>query len=50
VLLVTKYLLQAVQGTVAPLLLWLRVVLLERAKRGEEPLRVLKIFHSFLDF
>ncbi len=39
-----------VKGTVAPVWVWLQVIWLERAKIGEEPLSVFKIFHSFFDF
>jgi hypothetical protein len=39
-----------VKGTVAPVWVWLQVVWLKRAKIGEEPLSVQKIFHSFFDF
>jgi hypothetical protein len=38
------------KGTVAPVGVWLQVVWLERAKIGEEPLSVFKVFQSFFDF
>jgi hypothetical protein len=38
------------KGTVAPVWVWLKVVWLESAKTGEEPLSVFKIFHSSCDF
>jgi hypothetical protein len=38
------------KGTVAPTRVLLKVIWLERAKLGEEPLSVFKIFHSSFDF
>jgi hypothetical protein len=43
------FLLRPLKGTVAPVLVWLQVVWLERAKIGKEPLSVFKIFHSFFN-
>ncbi len=38
-----------IKGTVAPVWVWLKVVWLERAKIGKEPLSILKIFHSYFN-